>query len=103
MNACPTAPTRGGSVVARAKVMLFDEPTSALDVEMVGEVLEVMRELVREHVTMVVVSHEMRFAREAADRIVVMDAGRIIEDAPPDQLFNNPRQERTRAFLSTIH
>jgi len=91
------------ALAMRPKVMLFDEPTSALDVEMVGEVLEVMRELAREHMTMVVVSHEMRFAREAADRIVVMDAGRIIEDAPPDQLFNNPRQERTRAFLSTIH
>jgi polar amino acid transport system ATP-binding protein len=91
------------ALAMRPKVMLFDEPTSALDVEMVGEVLEVMRELAREHMTMVVVSHEMRFAREAADRIVVMDAERIIEDAPPDQLFNNPRQERTRAFLSTIH
>jgi polar amino acid transport system ATP-binding protein len=70
---------------------------------MVGEVLEVMRELARDHMTMVVVSHEIRFAREVADRIVVMDAGRIIEDAPPDQLFTNPRQERTKAFLSTIN
>jgi polar amino acid transport system ATP-binding protein len=91
------------ALAMRPKVMLFDEPTSALDVEMVGEVLQVMRELAREHMTMVVVSHEMRFAREAADRIVVMDAGRIIEDAPPDLLFTNPRQERTKAFLSTIH
>jgi polar amino acid transport system ATP-binding protein len=91
------------ALAMRPKVMLFDEPTSALDIEMVGEVLEVMRELAREHMTMVVVSHEMRFAREAADRIVVMDAGRIVEDAPPDQLFSNPRQERTKAFLSTIH
>jgi polar amino acid transport system ATP-binding protein len=91
------------ALAMRPKVMLFDEPTSALDVEMVGEVLQVMRELAREHMTMVVVSHEMRFAREAADRIVVMDAGRIIEDAPPGLLFTNPRQERTKAFLSTIH
>jgi len=91
------------ALAMRPKVMLFDEPTSALDVEMVGEVLQVMRELARDHMTMVVVSHEMRFAREVADRIVVMDAGRIIEDAPPDQLFTNPRQERTRTFLSTIH
>lgn len=91
------------ALAMRPKVMLFDEPTSALDVEMVGEVLEVMRELARDHMTMVVVSHEMRFAREVADRIIVMDAGRIIEDAPPDQLFTNPRQDRTKAFLSTIH
>ncbi len=91
------------ALAMRPKVMLFDEPTSALDVEMVGEVLEVMRELARDQMTMVVVSHEMRFAREVADRIIVMDAGRIIEDAPPDQLFTNPRQERTKAFLSTIH
>lgn len=91
------------ALAMRPKVMLFDEPTSALDVEMVGEVLEVMRELARDQMTMVVVSHEMRFAREVADRIIVMDAGRIIEDAPPDQLFTNPRQDRTKAFLSTIH
>jgi polar amino acid transport system ATP-binding protein len=90
------------ALAMRPKVMLFDEPTSALDVEMVGEVLEVMRDLAREHMTMIVVSHEMRFAREAADRIVVMDAGRIIEDAPPNQLFTNPRHERTKSFLSTI-
>jgi polar amino acid transport system ATP-binding protein len=91
------------ALAMRPKVMLFDEPTSALDVEMVGEVLEVMGELARDHMTMVVVSHEIRFAREVADRIIVMDTGRIIEDAPPDQLFTNPRQERTKAFLSTIH
>jgi polar amino acid transport system ATP-binding protein len=91
------------ALAMRPKVMLFDEPTSALDVEMVGEVLAVMRDLAREHMTMVIVTHEMRFAREVADRIIVMDAGRIIEDAPPDQLFTNPRHERTKAFLSTIH
>ena len=69
---------------------------------MVGEVLEVMRELARDHMTMVAVTHEMRFAREVADRIIVMDAGCIIEDAPPDQLFSAPTHERTKAFLSTI-
>jgi polar amino acid transport system ATP-binding protein len=91
------------ALAMRPKVMLFDEPTSALDVEMVGEVLEVMRELARDQMTMVVVTHEMRFARDVADRIVVMDAGRIIEDAPPDELFASPKSERTKAFLSTIH
>jgi polar amino acid transport system ATP-binding protein len=90
------------ALAMRPKVMLFDEPTSALDVEMVGEVLTVMRELARDHMTMVAVTHEMRFAREVADRIVVMDAGRIIEDAPPSQLFSNPQHERTKTFLSTI-
>lgn len=70
---------------------------------MVGEVLEVMRELARDAMTMVVVTHEMRFARDVADRIIVMDAGRIIEDAPPDELFSSPKNARTKAFLSTIH
>jgi len=91
------------ALAMRPRVMLFDEPTSALDVEMVGEVLEVMRELAREQMTMVVVTHEMRFARDAADRIIVMDAGRIIEDAPPDELFAHPKNERTKSFLSTIN
>ncbi|MCW2689154.1 MAG: arginine transporter ATP-binding protein [Mycobacterium sp.] len=91
------------ALAMRPKVMLFDEPTSALDVEMVGEVLAVMRELAADNMTMVIVTHEMRFAREVADRIVVMDAGRIIEDAPPQQLFGNPQHERTKAFLSTIY
>ena len=90
------------ALAMRPKVMLFDEPTSALDVEMVGEVLAVMRELARDDMTMIVVSHEMRFARDVADRIIVMDAGRIVEDAPPAQLFNRPQHERTKAFLSTI-
>ena len=90
------------ALAMRPKVMLFDEPTSALDVEMVGEVLTVMRELARENMTMVIVTHEMRFARDVADRIVVMDAGRIIEDAPPEKLFSDPVHERTRSFLSTI-
>ncbi|PND54859.1 ectoine/hydroxyectoine ABC transporter ATP-binding protein EhuA [Mycobacterium sp. ENV421] len=90
------------ALAMRPKVMLFDEPTSALDVEMVGEVLAVMRELADEHMTMVVVTHEMRFARDAADRIVVMDGGRVIEDAPPERLFADPQHDRTKAFLSTI-
>ncbi|MBX7455529.1 amino acid ABC transporter ATP-binding protein [Mycolicibacterium sp. 3033] len=90
------------ALAMRPKVMLFDEPTSALDVEMVGEVLQVMRELAAEQMTMVIVTHEMRFARDVADRIVVMDSGTIIEDAAPAELFANPRSERTRTFLSTI-
>lgn len=91
------------ALAMRPKVMLFDEPTSALDVEMVGEVLAVMRELAKEHMTMVLVTHEMRFARDVADRIVVMDNGRIIEDASPELVFTNPSSDRTRAFLSTFH
>ena len=90
------------ALAMRPALMLFDEPTSALDPEMIGEVLEVMRELAREGMTMVVVSHEMGFAREVADRIVMMDDGRIIEEAPPAQFFSAPTQERTRAFLARI-
>jgi polar amino acid transport system ATP-binding protein len=82
-------------------LMLFDEPTSALDPEMIGEVLDVMKELAKE-MTMLVVSHEMGFARAAADRILFIDEGRIIEDTTPDELFTNPREERTKAFLSKI-
>jgi polar amino acid transport system ATP-binding protein len=84
------------------KVMLFDEPTSALDPEMVGEVLDVMRTLAREGMTMVVVSHEMGFAREVADRILMMDEGRLIEEGAPEHFFTNPIHERTRAFLGQI-
>jgi len=84
------------------KVMLFDEPTSALDPEMIGEVLDVMKNLAKEGMTMVVVSHEMGFAREVADRVVFMDEGRIVEEGTPDHLFNHPREERTRAFLSKV-
>jgi polar amino acid transport system ATP-binding protein len=84
------------------KIMLFDEPTSALDPEMIKEVLDVMLELAREGMTMVVVSHEMGFARAAAHRVIFMDAGQIIECAPPEQLFNAPRSERTRAFLGQV-
>lgn len=83
-------------------VMLFDEPTSALDPEMVGEVLEVMGTLAQEGMTMVVVTHEMGFAREVGDRICFMDEGRIVETGPPVQIFDNPQQERTQEFLSKI-
>ena len=84
------------------KVMLFDEPTSALDPEMVGEVLEVMKQLAREGMTMVVVTHEMGFAREVGDRVLFMDQGFIIEENTPKELFENPQQERTKLFLSKI-
>src|ERR1700680_4802091 len=84
------------------KIMLFDEPTSALDPEMIKEVLDVMVDLAREGQTMIVVSHEMGFAREVADRIAFMDEGQIVEMAPPKQFFVKPRHERTKLFLSQI-
>ncbi|MBW1840715.1 MAG: amino acid ABC transporter ATP-binding protein, partial [Deltaproteobacteria bacterium] len=84
------------------KVMLFDEPTSALDPEMIGEVLDVMKTLAREGMTMVVVSHEMGFAREVADRIIFMDEGAVVEVGPPEHFFTNPTHERTKLFLSQI-
>jgi len=90
------------SLAMNPKIMLFDEPTSALDPEMIKEVLDVMIALAKEGMTMVVVSHEMGFARAAADRIVFMDEGRIIEEGTPDAFFGNPREERTKAFLSKI-
>lgn len=83
-------------------VMLFDEPTSALDPEMVGEVLAVMKDLAREGMTMVVVTHEMGFAREVGDRVLFLDEGRIVEQGTPEQIFNNPQEERTKSFLSKI-
>jgi polar amino acid transport system ATP-binding protein len=86
----------------RPKIMLFDEPTSALDPEMINEVLDVMRNLAREGMTMVCVTHEMGFAREVADRVIFMDEGRLIEDAPPAEFFAHPKSERTRSFLSKI-
>ncbi|MCG7406133.1 amino acid ABC transporter ATP-binding protein [Paenibacillus sp. ACRRX] len=86
----------------KPKIMLFDEPTSALDPETIGEVLDVMRQLAREGMTMVVVTHEMGFAKEVADRIVFMDQGRIIEEAEPSQIFTQPCEERARLFLSRI-
>jgi polar amino acid transport system ATP-binding protein len=84
------------------KIMLFDEPTSALDPETVGEVLAVMRELAAEGMTMVVVTHEMGFARDVADRVVMMDGGVVIEHGPPAEFFANPREERTRRFLARV-
>jgi polar amino acid transport system ATP-binding protein len=84
------------------KIMLFDEPTSALDPELVGSVLAVMRDMRRAGMTMVVVSHEMRFAREAADRVVFMEAGRIVEEGPPERIFSAPENARTRAFVAEI-
>ena len=84
------------------KLMMFDEPTSALDPEMIKEVLDVMRDLARDGMTMIVVSHEMGFAREVADWIMMMDEGQIIEEQPPSEFFGNPREERTRKFLSQI-
>ncbi|NKE04762.1 amino acid ABC transporter ATP-binding protein [Mesobacillus selenatarsenatis] len=84
------------------KVMLFDEPTSALDPEMIGEVLEVMKDLAREGMTMVVVTHEMGFAREVGDRVIFMDGGYIVEEDVPGELFGNPKHERTKAFLGKV-
>jgi polar amino acid transport system ATP-binding protein len=83
-------------------LLLFDEPTSALDPEMVGEVLAVMKDLARQGMTMIVVTHEMGFAREVADRIIVMDQGQIIEVGPPEEIFQAPKKERTRSFLERI-
>jgi polar amino acid transport system ATP-binding protein len=90
------------ALAMKPALMLFDEPTSALDPEMVGEVLEVMRELARDGMTMVLASHEMGFARSVADRVVMMDAGRIIESGPPDELLDHPQHERTQSFLSKV-
>ncbi len=90
------------ALAMQPKIMLFDEPTSALDPEMIKEVLDVMLDLAREGMTMVVVSHEMGFARNAGNRMVFMDEGQIIEEATPEELFSNPRHERTKLFLSKI-
>jgi polar amino acid transport system ATP-binding protein len=90
------------ALAMRPALLLFDEPTSALDPEMIGEVLDVMRELAREGMTMIVVSHEMGFAREVADRVVMMDEGIILEEGTPEELFQGGRHERTQAFLSKI-
>lgn len=84
------------------KIMLFDEPTSALDPEMVGEVLDVMKQLAKEGMTMIVVTHEMGFARDVADRILFMDDGYIVEEAPPEELFQHPKTERCRSFLESV-
>jgi ABC-type polar amino acid transport system ATPase subunit len=90
------------AIALEPRVMLFDEPTSALDPELVGGVLQVMRELRESGMTMVVVSHEMGFARAAADRVVFMDHGLVVEQGPPEAVFGTPREERTRAFLRSI-
>ncbi len=84
------------------KIMLFDEPTSALDPEMVGEVLKVMKDLAKEGMTMVIVTHEMGFAKEVADRVIYMDEGSIIEEGTPEEVFNTPKKERTKEFISQI-
>ena len=109
-NAYPSALSGGQQqrvAIARGlamkpKIMLFDEPTSALDPETIGEVLDVMKQLAKEGMTMVVVTHEMGFAREVADRIIFMDQGRILEEAPPEEFFAAPKEERARVFLSRI-
>lgn len=90
------------SLALSPEVMLFDEPTSALDPEMVGEVLEVMKRLAQEGMTMVVVTHEMGFAREVANRVFFMDGGGILEEGTPEQIFDHPQEERTKAFLSKV-
>ncbi|HWR38639.1 MAG TPA: amino acid ABC transporter ATP-binding protein [Patescibacteria group bacterium] len=90
------------ALAMRPKVMLFDEPTSALDPEMIKEVLDVMKALAEEGMTMVVVTHEMGFAREVGDRVIFMDEGRIVEEGAPEEIFANAREERTQAFLSKI-
>ena len=90
------------SLALSPEVMLFDEPTSALDPEMVGEVLEVMKQLAKEGMTMAVVTHEMGFAREVANRVFFMDGGGILEEGTPEQIFDHPQEERTKTFLSKV-
>jgi polar amino acid transport system ATP-binding protein len=90
------------ALAMRPAVLLFDEPTSALDPELVGEVLRVIEDLARTGTTMIVVTHEIGFARKAADQVVFMDAGRIVEQGPPEQVLDAPRHERTRAFLAKV-
>jgi polar amino acid transport system ATP-binding protein len=90
------------ALALKPKLMLFDEPTSALDPELVGEVVSVMKELAEDGMTMVVVTHEMRFARDAADEVVFMAQGRIVEQGPPERMFVEPEQDRTRSFLAEV-
>jgi L-cystine transport system ATP-binding protein len=90
------------ALTMQPQVMLFDEPTSALDPELIGEVLEVMRDLARDGMTMLVVTHEMSFAREVADRVIFVDGGVFVEEGPPEQCLTNPQDERTRRFLERI-
>lgn len=84
------------------EIMLFDEPTSALDPELVGEVLSVMKDLAKEGMTMVVVTHEMSFAKDVGDRVIFMDGGKIVEQGPPEEIFTNPKEERTKEFLKKV-
>jgi ABC-type polar amino acid transport system ATPase subunit len=91
------------ALAMKPKALLFDEPTSALDPELVGEVLQVMKNLANNGMTMVVVTHEMKFAKEVADRIIMLDEGRIIENATPEQFFNHSKNERTRQFLEMVN
>ena len=90
------------ALAMRPKALLFDEPTSALDPEMVKEVLDVMKQLAKEGMTMVVVTHEMGFAREVGDRVIFMDGGSVVEEGTPEQIFNHPQHNRTKAFLSKV-
>ncbi|MBR6638198.1 MAG: amino acid ABC transporter ATP-binding protein, partial [Lachnospiraceae bacterium] len=90
------------SLAMEPEVMLFDEPTSALDPEMVGEVLEVMKDLAREGMTMIVVTHEMGFAREVASRVIFMDSGKIVEEGNPAEIFDNPKSDRLKSFLAKV-
>ena len=90
------------ALAMRPKALLFDEPTSALDPEMVKEVLDVMKQLAGEGMTMVVVTHEMGFAREVGDRVIFMDGGNVVEEGTPEELFGNPQHNRTKAFLSKV-
>ena len=85
------------------EILLFDEPTSALDPELTGEVLQVMKNLAEEHMTMIVVTHEMGFAKEVANRVMFMDNGEIVESGHPDEIFTNPKHDRTKAFLNHIY
>ena len=87
------------AMAVKPQIILFDEPTAALDPSLVGEVLEVIRDLAKKHTTMLIVTHEMRFAREAADKVVFMTDGQIVEQGPPEQIFGNPQNERTKKFL----
>ena len=90
------------ALAMRPEILLFDEPTSALDPELVQEVLEVMQELARAAMTMIVVTHEMSFARDVADRVIFMDGGAIVEQGTPDEVFGSPREDRTRKFLAHL-
>lgn len=92
----------GRAMAMNPEIMLFDEPTSALDPELVNEVLDVIKNLAKAHTTMIIVTHEMRFAKEAAHRVLFMDEGTIVEEGTPDEIFNNPQKERTIKFLSQV-